>query len=212
MRWGFLIWELIFYLLWTFCPNLGSFCIVSSSLRFGQTSPLAFFRWLTVTSDRNAEICNRIPSNYCLPLLLSIAPRFWPSKPLAGLGRNWNRYLLTMLTWNCRDSTPPSAAPRAPKKKQRKNYQDEDKKSAINKKLILRLIFFIFNFSPFWSHNVHTYICYLLSLRWAVWHSYRMGYWNQWQTRGRKTPTFSGLPTGGRAATLIPCNEEVPVV
>ena len=38
---------------------------------------------------------------------------FWPSKPLAGLGRIWNRYLLTMLTWNRRDSTPLSAAPRA---------------------------------------------------------------------------------------------------
>ena len=28
--------------------------------------------------------------------MLSIAPRFWPSKPLTGLGRIWNRYLLTM--------------------------------------------------------------------------------------------------------------------
>ena len=37
---------------------------------------------------------------------------FWPSKPLAGMGRIWNRYLLTMLTWNRRDSTPLSAAPR----------------------------------------------------------------------------------------------------
>ena len=36
---------------------------------------------------------------------------FWPSKPLAGLGRIWNRYLLTMLTWNRTDSTPLSAAP-----------------------------------------------------------------------------------------------------
>ena len=88
------------------------------SLRFSQISPLAFFRWFTATSDRNAEYCNRIPSNYCLPLLLSIAPRFWPSKPLAGLGRNWNSYLLTMLTWNRRDSTPLSAAPRAPKSDQ----------------------------------------------------------------------------------------------
>ena len=44
--------------------------------------------------------------------MLSIAPRFWPSKPLAGLGRIWNRYLPTMLTWNRRDSTPLSAAPR----------------------------------------------------------------------------------------------------
>ena len=55
-----------FYLLRTFCPHLGSFCVVSSSLRFGQISPLAFFRWFTATSDRNAESCNRIPSNYCL--------------------------------------------------------------------------------------------------------------------------------------------------
>ena len=83
------------------------------SLRFGQTPPLAFFRWFTVTSDRNAESCNRIPNNYsnyfhrcCL-----ITPRFWPSK----LGSIWNRYLLTMLTWNRRDSTPLSAAPRVPK-------------------------------------------------------------------------------------------------
>ena len=96
------------YLLRPFCPHLGRFFFL---LRFGQISPLAFFRWLTATSNRNAESCNRIPSNYCLPQLLSIEPRFWPSKPLAGLGRNWNRYLLTMLTWNRRDSTPLSAAP-----------------------------------------------------------------------------------------------------
>ena len=53
-----------FYLLRTFCPNLGIFFLLS--LRFGQISPLAF-RWLTATSDRNAGSCNRIPSNYCLP-------------------------------------------------------------------------------------------------------------------------------------------------
>ena len=46
---------------------VGFFCVVSSSLRFGEISPLAFFRCLTATSDRNAESCNRIPSNYCLP-------------------------------------------------------------------------------------------------------------------------------------------------
>ena len=80
------------------------------SLCFGQISSLAIFRWLTATSDRNAKSCNCIPSNYCLPQLLSITPRFWPSKPLAGLGRNWNHYLLTMLIWNCRDSMPLSAA------------------------------------------------------------------------------------------------------
>ena len=105
------------------------FVLFLLSLRFGQISPLAFFRWFTATSVRNVESCNRIPSNYCLPVLLSIAPRFWPSKPLAGLGRIWNRYLLTMLTWNRRDSTPLSAAPQKVRNKQ--------------KKLILRLRSFI---------------------------------------------------------------------
>ena len=33
-----------FYFLRTFCPHPGSFCVVSSSLRFGQISPLTFFR------------------------------------------------------------------------------------------------------------------------------------------------------------------------
>ena len=39
------------------------FVLFLLSLRFGQISPLAFFRWLTAPSDRNAESCNRIPSN-----------------------------------------------------------------------------------------------------------------------------------------------------
>ena len=46
-----------------FCPHLDSF-LLFFSLRFGQISPLAFFRWLTAISDRNTESCNRIPSNY----------------------------------------------------------------------------------------------------------------------------------------------------
>ena len=58
-------WELIF-LLRTFVLILVVFFLFFS-LRFSQISPLAFFRWLTVTSDRNAESCNCIPSNYCLP-------------------------------------------------------------------------------------------------------------------------------------------------
>ena len=32
LRWGFLIWELIFYLLRTFCPHLGSFFFVFLAL------------------------------------------------------------------------------------------------------------------------------------------------------------------------------------
>ena len=34
LRWGFLIWELFFYLLWTFFPHLGSFYVVSSLTTF----------------------------------------------------------------------------------------------------------------------------------------------------------------------------------
>ena len=34
MRWGFLIWELIFYLLQTFCPHLGSFFFVLFLLHY----------------------------------------------------------------------------------------------------------------------------------------------------------------------------------
>ena len=66
LRWGFLIWELIFYC-GLFPLILVVFVLFLFSLRFGQISPLVFFRWFTATSDRNAESCNRIPSNYCLP-------------------------------------------------------------------------------------------------------------------------------------------------
>ena len=43
-----------------------------------------------------------------------------------------------MLTWSRRESTPLSAASRVPKwkKKPHQNYQDKDKKSAIDKKKI----------------------------------------------------------------------------
>ena len=95
-----------FYLLRTFCPHFGSFCVVSSFTTFRPN----FTSGLLQVIYRDLS-CNHITSNYCLPQLLSIALRFWPSKPLAGLGRNWNRYLLTMLTWNRRDSTPLYAAP-----------------------------------------------------------------------------------------------------
>ena len=55
LRWGFLICVLI--LLQTFVLILVVFCCFFSLL-FGQISPLGVFRWLTVTSDRNAESCN----------------------------------------------------------------------------------------------------------------------------------------------------------
>ena len=46
LRWGFLIWELIFFnLLRTFFLILVVFVLFLLSLRFGQISPLAFLRW-----------------------------------------------------------------------------------------------------------------------------------------------------------------------
>ena len=43
-----------FHLLLTFCPYLGSFCVVSSFTTFRPNfSPLTFFRGFTATSDRN---------------------------------------------------------------------------------------------------------------------------------------------------------------
>ena len=57
-----------FYLLRTFCPHLGSFCVVSSFTTFRPNFTSGLLQVIfTATSDRNAESCNRIPSNYCLP-------------------------------------------------------------------------------------------------------------------------------------------------
>ena len=62
MRINFLFIADIFVLSWVV------FVLFLLSLCVSQISLLAFFRWLTATSDRIAESCNRIPSNYCLPV------------------------------------------------------------------------------------------------------------------------------------------------
>ena len=86
LRWGFLIWELFFL---SYCGLfvliLVVFCVVSSSLRFCQVSPLAFFRWLTVTSDRNAKSCNRIPVITAFHSCCLSHHVFWPIKPLVAV-------------------------------------------------------------------------------------------------------------------------------
>ena len=63
-------WELIFIYCGLFVLILVVFVLFLLSLCFGQISPLAFFRWLTAISDRNTEFCNRIPRNYCLPIVV----------------------------------------------------------------------------------------------------------------------------------------------
>ena len=81
LRWGFLIWELFFYC-GLFVLTLVVFCCFFS-LRFGQISPLAFFRWLTATSDRNAESFNVYPvitafHNCCLSHHVFDQVNLWP--------------------------------------------------------------------------------------------------------------------------------------
>ena len=157
-------------LLRTFCPHFGSFCVVSSSIRFGQILPLAFFRWLTPPSDWNAESNLDHPSRPVAQRIeaLSLYGSRWalledsgfnsyPSRPEVYLVKNVVRSTTTMegsnywgYGYNAQHSFPRSRSItwRGPevkfgrnlvKKKQYKNYQDEDKKSAINKKLILEL-------------------------------------------------------------------------
>ena len=112
----------------TFCPHLGSFCVVSFSLRFGQISPLAFFRWflprprIGMMSLVTVSPVSTAFHSCCLSITGYKTQHSYPRsrlitwrRPKVKFGRN------------------------VVKKKQRKNDQDEDKKSAINKKIILRL-------------------------------------------------------------------------
>ena len=106
---SFLIWELIFiYLLRTFPPHLGSFLccfffqVILPRPRIGMLS-------LVTVSPVITAFHSCCLSYHVFFFFL------WPSIPLADLDKIWNRYLLTMLTWNRRDSPPLSAAPRAPK-------------------------------------------------------------------------------------------------
>ena len=103
-----------FYLLRTFCPHLGSF----------------FFCFFFHHVSAKFHLC---PSSGDLP-----RPRIGM---LAGLGRIWNRYLLTMLIWNRRDSTPLSAALRAPRFTWSKTWCDWQQlwKAVINGDTVTRL-------------------------------------------------------------------------
>ena len=105
-----------FYLLRTFCPHLGSFCVVSSFTTFRPNFTSGLLQVILPRPRRGmlslVTVSPVITAFHSCCLSHHV---FLPNKPLAGLCRIWNRYLLTMLTWNRRDSTPLSAVPRAPK-------------------------------------------------------------------------------------------------
>ena len=110
-----------FYLLRTFCPHLGSFFLVYFvCCFFFHYVSAKFHLWLS-SGDLPRPRIGMMYLVTVFPVITAFHSCclshhvFWPSKPLAGLGSIWNRYLLTMLTWNRRDSMALSAAPRAPK-------------------------------------------------------------------------------------------------
>ena len=90
----------------------------------------------------------RIWNRYLLTMLTWNRRDSTPSKPLAGLGRIWNRYLLTMLTWNRRDSTPLSAAQRAPKGDQEWIFWSYKSLSGLRESGPYRIFVLVFN----WNH------------------------------------------------------------
>ena len=74
LRWGFLIWELIFFI---YCGLFVLIFVVFLCCFFFQYVSAKFHLWpssvwFTATSDRNDESCNRIPSNYCLPSVIAL--------------------------------------------------------------------------------------------------------------------------------------------
>ena len=104
-----------FYLLRTFCPHLSSFCVVSSFTTFRPNFTSGLLQ--VILPRPRIGMLSLVTVSPVITAFHSCCLShhvFWPSKPLAGLGRIWNCYLLTMLTWNHRDSTPLSVAPRAP--------------------------------------------------------------------------------------------------
>ena len=142
----FLNLRINFYLLRIFFPHLGSFCVVSS---FTYVSA-KFHLW---------------PSSGDLPRprigmlsLVTVSPVITASHSCCLshhvfdqvnlLGRIWNRYLLTMLTWNRRDSTSLSAAPRAPKGDQGWIFWSYKSLSVLPESGPYRIFVLVFN----WNH------------------------------------------------------------
>ena len=100
-----------------FFPHLGSFCVVSSFTTFRPNFTSGLLQ--VILPRPRIGMLSLVTVSPVITAFHSCCLShhvFWPSKPLAGLGRIWNRYLLTMLTWYRGDSTPLSAPPRAPKK------------------------------------------------------------------------------------------------
>ena len=101
--WSFLIWELIFFIYCGFFVLiLVVFVLFLLSLRFGQ-----IHLWPS-SGDLPRPRIGMLSLVTVSPVITAFHSCclshhvFWPSKPRAGLGRIWNRYLLTILTFEAR--------------------------------------------------------------------------------------------------------------
>ena len=141
----------IFYLFRTFCPHLGNFCVVSSFTTFRPNFTAGLLRvilpWPRIGMMSLVTVSPVITAFHSCCLSHHVF-FFLPSKPLAGLGRIWNRYLLAMLTWNRRDSTPLSAAPRGPKGDQGWIFESYKSLSGLPESVSNFFFVLVFNWKP----------------------------------------------------------------
>ena len=104
IRWTYkqvyMVWEFIFIYCGLFVLILVVFFVLFLlSLRFGQISPLAFFRWFLPRPQRGMmSLVTVFPVITAFHSCCLLHHVFCPSKSLAGLGRIWNHYLLTFLS------------------------------------------------------------------------------------------------------------------
>ena len=147
-----------FYLLRTFCSHLGRlfffFALFLLSLRFGQISPLAFFRWFFLPRPRIGMMSLVTVSpvitafqSCCLSHHVFDQVNLWPA---------WVAFE-TAIFWNRTDSTPLSAAPQTPKGDQGWIFWSYKSLSGLLLSCPYRIFVIVFN----WNH----FVMRLLNLR-----------------------------------------------
>ena len=107
--WRLFLSGINFYLLRTFCPHLDIFflCVVSSFTRFRPNFTSGLLQVILPRSRIGMmSLVTVFPIITAFHSCCLLHRVFWPGKSLAGLRRIWNRYLLTMLTWNRRTFCP----------------------------------------------------------------------------------------------------------
>ena len=126
--------RIIFYLWRTFCPHLGSFCVVSSFTTFRPNFTSGLLQVILPRpriGKLNLVTVSPVITDFhscCLSHHVFDQVNLWPA---------WVGFE-TAIFWQCSPGTVETQRfnplRHGPRRKQHKNYQDEDKKSVINKK------------------------------------------------------------------------------